>query len=216
MRKRHRHGLLCALLVLPALAAPPAVARPVRVDRSFGRNGIARTRLEPSFQPTSFTSLSAEPDGAVLAVRDDTAWRYLANGRLDPGFQPHAVPPPPPNEVKLTQPDGMTVVAEAVTVGLASKPGSFQEVVVSRFNPDGSPDTGFGSGGAARLRAEYGIQESRPQGLLAQSGGGVLVIGSGLVVKLDSTGSSRRASAKGGRRNRPGRSSPFTRLPATI
>jgi uncharacterized delta-60 repeat protein len=213
MRKWHRHRLLCALLALPALAASPAIAKPVRVDRSFGRKGVARTRLEPSYRSTAFTALTAEPDGAVLAVRDGTVWRYLANGRLDPGFQPHAAAAPPAtSKLTVVQPDGKTVVAEAVLVGPASKTGSFQEIVVSRFNADGSPDAGFGNGGAARLRAEYGVPESRPQGLLTQDDGGVVAIGSYSAVKLDAAGKLDAGYGEGGIVNSVGPIVGFQRL----
>jgi uncharacterized delta-60 repeat protein len=186
MRNRHGHALLCALLALPALLASPAIAKPVRVDRSFGRNGIARTRLEPAYGDTSFTSVSVEPDGAVLAVRDGTFWRYLANGRLDPGFQPHPAPPPA-EKVSLVQADGKTVVAEWGAFGPAAKVG-VRQLYVSRFNADGSPDQGFGSGGVVRLQNQYKIGDASLLGLVPQGDGGALAIGPEQVSKLDSAG----------------------------
>ncbi|MFL6213966.1 MAG: hypothetical protein ACJ74J_08745 [Blastocatellia bacterium] len=73
------------------------------------------------------------------------------------------------------QPDGKIVVAGSRLS--TPPPQTFQDVALGRFNPDGSPDTSFGSGGFVAINLSSGSDEAYAVGL--QSDGKIVVGGYG-------------------------------------
>ncbi len=141
----------------------------VRTD-FFGRSDIA-------------TALVVQPDGKILVtgtVEDDTSQfhfavvRYLPNGMLDPtfdsdgkaigGFYGFA-------EAMALQPDGKIVVA-----GSGFHGGSNGDITLSRYNPDGTPDGSFGTGGT--VHTDFGGLLDVPAAVLLLPGGKLVVVGS--------------------------------------
>lgn len=119
------------------------------LDPSFGLGGRVVTDLGSS---DLLTALAVQPDGRIVAaghsvvsalVRDFALVRYNPDGSLDPSFGSggrvltHGAFP---NALAL-QPDGKIVVAGVVG------PPSGGGVALIRYNPDGSLDPSFGSGG---------------------------------------------------------------------
>jgi uncharacterized delta-60 repeat protein len=156
---RRRRALLGALaaLGLVAMVVPAASAEPGHVDVSFGVDGSLRTNFGGTYDWAYATAV--QPDGRILAAGvsnargtyDFALARYTSTHDLDPSFG-H-------NGVVLTdfgrsydwayalalQPDGRIVVA-----GVSDASGS-KDFALARYNPDGTPDFGFGKGGRVVL-----------------------------------------------------------------
>ncbi len=130
-------------LALSALLAPPVSAAPIRLDSSFGHGGIAVPSLGPSFGYGTFTVVSQQADGGLLATYEpgvneggEGLFRFGADGRLDAGFPPQ--PPPPalatPRMATAKLADGST---------LTSPYADYLE----RLDPTGALDTSYGTQG---------------------------------------------------------------------
>jgi uncharacterized delta-60 repeat protein len=119
-----------------------------RLDAGFGVGGIVTGQH-------SFTSgLALQPDGKILigtqlSGQRTALLRYERDGTLDPGFGSGGLATGPRGGARAlaVQPDG-----KIVAVGTAADAYAFQ---VARFNTDGSPDTGFGTGGAVQTVIGY-------------------------------------------------------------
>jgi uncharacterized delta-60 repeat protein len=141
------------------------------LDPQFGNNGKAAN----SFMGGSdlANGITIQSDGKIIVVGNDGGGnfllaRYNSNGKLDGSFgasgfviassYPPGTTAGGANAVAV-QPDGKIVVAGTVM----TPPGNpslgptttGQNLAVARFNPDGSPDTSFGSGGMTGVIA-YG------------------------------------------------------------
>jgi uncharacterized delta-60 repeat protein len=133
-------SLFLSLLAAFAVGAPTALATPVRVDRSFGRAGVAAPDIGPSYGQGWFTSVSQQLDGRILATYEPavnegspTLHRYLPDGEADPTFPPQPAPPTAPG-TRVTLEDGSVLVAS----------NGYNEGRLERINPDGTPDTTYG------------------------------------------------------------------------
>jgi uncharacterized delta-60 repeat protein len=142
-------GILAAgvvgLVLLPAPASGghsprSGAGRPLAgdLDPLFGSNGIATANF------IGIDATAVQPDGKILVVGTGGSLslaRYLADGSLDPSFGEGGYVETNlfPSAVAL-QPDGKIVVAGAAGGGLG-------EFALARYNPDGSLDTSFGTGG---------------------------------------------------------------------
>jgi uncharacterized delta-60 repeat protein len=149
-------------------------------DPSFGKNGAVGTHADLGLQPTgSFGEESLEPIGILATVDGGTAvaagkllLRLDPAGALDPGFDKDGVA-----EVKgstaglISEPDGSIVVASTLTEATYIGKG---EVFASRFRADGTPDPGFGDGGAARLPLPA---DATASAIVSAPGGRLLVAG---------------------------------------
>jgi len=155
-RWRAAVGALAALGLLVA-AVPAASAAPGTLDVSFGVGGGLRTNFGGTYDWAFATAI--QPDGRILAAGvsdakgtyDFALARYTSTHDLDPSFG-H-------NGVVLTdfghsydwayalalQPDGRIVVA-----GVSDVSGS-KDFALARYNPDGTPDFGFGKNGRTTL-----------------------------------------------------------------
>jgi uncharacterized delta-60 repeat protein len=164
-----------------AATASPAAAAAGALDPSFGHKGIVTV----SGSGGGLTAPSAQlvqPDGKILVVDGSEILRFNPGGSLDSGFgNGGRVATSLDADVSLgadaaLQPDGKIVVAGRIAL---SSGGT--DVVVLRFNPDGSPDTSFGSNGQVVTDPTAGSPGVRlgsfGDAVLVQSDGKILVGG---------------------------------------
>ena len=160
-------ALVCAVACLgaaTAAGAPTPRSAPLRVDRSFGSGGIARTELPPSYEVEPFVAVSATADGGALAKAgrfvSSKYHRYRADGSLESSYEIDGAEARPEAE-------------EANGKRLSAKGG-----VVMRANPDGSADASFGSGGASeKLPFEIEAIVPLPSGSILLGGNGTYISG---------------------------------------
>lgn len=148
LRLRRLRPLALALLLVPALAA--TAAAPGALDPSFGAGGKLITNLTGTA-----TAVAVQPDGGILVAGasggDFLLARFLPNGDPDPDFGDDGVVltdfgGDEAATALLLQPDGRIVVGGSATT-LDS------DLLLARYEPDGDPDTSFGSDG--QIRASY-------------------------------------------------------------
>ncbi|MBA3963551.1 MAG: hypothetical protein H0X40_16850, partial [Chthoniobacterales bacterium] len=144
--------LILPMICCAALGAHAAKAGTAgTLDPTFGRGGKVVV-LQNSIIPGPEIA-KLQPDGRiVVAASFDTfgVVRFLSNGRLDSSFGTAGVvlDPGPTNanreaEDLAIQPDGKIIL-----VGSGQSSDARQNfVALARFNPDGSLDTTFGTGG---------------------------------------------------------------------
>ncbi|WP_037624563.1 DUF11 domain-containing protein [Streptomyces aureus] len=142
------------------------------VDTTFDGDGIVRTDFGDY---DSVEGLAVQPDGKIVAAGGSGARfalaRYLPNGALDTSFDGNGkviTPGGGAADVALQPADGRIVVA-----GTNGPGGDF---AVLRYNPDGSQDTGFGTGGLAT--ADFGGTDTA-RGLTLQPDGKIVAAGGG-------------------------------------
>jgi uncharacterized delta-60 repeat protein len=148
--------ILPGLLFFGLIFTNLALAGGSGLDPSFGTGGKVRTNFGASMAPGA---AALQPDGKIVVVGAADNFevatqvfgvvRYLTDGRLDPAFGNGGSVITAftdfinvPNAVAI-QPDGKIVVAGETE----SADGSISEFALARFNPDGSLDASFGSGG---------------------------------------------------------------------
>jgi uncharacterized delta-60 repeat protein len=147
-------------------------------DRSFGHRGVVRTKLTPDPRASDLPfAVAVQPDGKVIAAgsADDAAFalvRYRKDGSLDSTFG---------SEGKvLTRFGGHGAAAfglalrrngKIVAVGEASN-GLRYEVALAQYNPDGSLDQKFGTGGTVMtaLCGTRGDDDASARGVALQYG----------------------------------------------
>jgi len=164
-----------------AATASPAAAAAGALDPSFGHKGIV-TVSGSGGGLTAPSAMLVQPDGKILVVDGSEILRFNPDGTLDSGFGTGGeVAMPLDADVSLgadaaLQPDGKIVVAGRINVGVDRT-----DVVVLRFNPNGSPDPSFGSNGQVVTDPTVGIASSRTGSfgdvVLVQSDGKILVGG---------------------------------------
>jgi uncharacterized delta-60 repeat protein len=151
------------------------------LDTSFGTDGLVVLSFGEFDVPRAFEVLA---DGKILimGVSSLTPNGYMAkyflrrltpDGATDPEFIPDQVPALPNEGAWLLRelPDGRVLVG-----GGASGDGlTPTRAVVWRLQPNGSPDTGFGPGGAATF--QLGPGDSDIQFMDVQADGKILLIG---------------------------------------
>lgn len=125
-----------------------------RPDSSFGQQGQVAL---PATEYANRVRLALRPDGRVVLAADDYAnlgsalrlrlMQLQPDGSLDPAFgqagQTLALPGAEPYAL-LHEPDGHLLVCGLITEN------QYQDLFVARFQPDGQPDSSFGSGGYRR------------------------------------------------------------------
>jgi uncharacterized delta-60 repeat protein len=130
-----------------------ATATPGALDPGFGSGGIVTTTI--SSGSTVATALAVQPDGRIVAggetaVGSETEFalaRYNLNGTLDASFgsagKVTTAVGSGGSDIRalVLEPDG-----KIVAVGEGSD-GSQSDFALARYNPDGSLDTSFGTGG---------------------------------------------------------------------
>jgi uncharacterized delta-60 repeat protein/uncharacterized repeat protein (TIGR01451 family) len=116
-------------------------------------------------------SLAIQPDGKIVAAGGNSVARYNPNGSLDTGFDGDGKVVPSGIgvwDMTLQPGDGRIVIAGGG--------GSGGDFAVQRINPDGSQDSGFGTGGVAT--ADFGGGDSA-RGVALQPDGKIVAAGRG-------------------------------------
>lgn len=150
-------GLVLAMSFgLTRLALDSAVSSAANIpfagnlDPSFGSGGVV-THSHAANQPAGVGGVVVQPDGKiVVAVGSELLARYLSNGSPDPsfgngGFVENQFTYPAFMRAVVLQPDGKIVVAGDSF--LPGDPNPVGEFMLARYNPDGSLDSSFGTGG---------------------------------------------------------------------
>jgi uncharacterized delta-60 repeat protein len=119
------------------------------LDTTFGTTGIVRTSLGSA--DGGFTDVLVDPDGNLVTVGSVASEavhgviaRYLPTGALDPAFGSDGITLTDLSDVRFNgvarQADGKLVAVGSVDLGAT------EDVVVVRFDADGTIDTTFGGG----------------------------------------------------------------------
>ncbi|HVD38351.1 MAG TPA: delta-60 repeat domain-containing protein [Solirubrobacterales bacterium] len=143
----------CALVGIVAVAT----AEDTTETSTFGRDGIATQSLGVHFEETGFSTVDARPDGGLVALRGDQLESYLADGAPDPAFPPRRVSP---SRRVFPLAGGKSLVAVDV----------FGDSQLTRVNPDGNADPGFGDAGAIRVPVGVQAATELPSGEIVIAG----------------------------------------------
>ena len=142
------------------------------LDPAFGKGGEVVTSLQSNNAPTDAV---LQPNGDIVVSVGIGAVRYLPNGSLDPTFGNGGI--------ALAQPDflggGLTLQSDGkiVVVGNTDLAGGGENFVVTRFNPNGSLDSTFGSGGVVTTAFPGATATEIASAVLQQPDGRILVGG---------------------------------------
>jgi uncharacterized delta-60 repeat protein len=144
-----------------------------RLDPSFGSGGAAINDLSRMGIGDGLRELAILPDGKILAAGVAGAGaclvRYLPDGRLDPSFGDGG-------EVVAPQTFGHFFAMKVVTGGKIAVAGQVNsDFVVARFNPDGTPDSSFGTGGVTST--DFAGLTDIALSLLVQGDGKLVAVG---------------------------------------
>jgi uncharacterized delta-60 repeat protein len=147
------------------------------LDTSFGSGGLVTTAFGTGDQGANAVALQA--DGKIVAActanGDFALVRYKPDGSLDTTFGTGGIVETDLGGHVATvtsmviQPDGKYVVAGSSSFG-------FDDLVVVRYNTDGSLDASFGSGGVSRNTFGYRTAETF-NGVTLQSDGKIVTAG---------------------------------------
>ncbi len=176
---------MIGLLVGAFLVAPVVYARAGDLDPSFGNNGIA---LDPADSSSTADGIVTLPNGKIIVSTS----QYIANsisrvlvlvklnadGSLDTSFGTggsvitdlgvYSSPLP-----MFTLPDGKLLVAGTTGSSFVNEPRDF---LVARYNPNGSLDTTFGSGG--KITTDFAGRRDEASAALLLPDGKIVVGGS--------------------------------------
>lgn len=142
-------------------------------DPTFGANGVVVTNPFSSLDQA--TEVAIQPDGKIIAsgwvaqggvnngaTYDFALVRYLPNGSVDPSFGNGGIVftdffgNGDLAQALVLQPDGKLVVTGFVT---PPGPPFHYDFGLARYNPDGSLDTTFGTGGKVATPIRNGLDE---------------------------------------------------------
>ncbi len=163
------------------------------LDGSFGSGGIVVTSVAPGDNSDVITTngLTIDPVGRILVTGqanmgtgaggvNSALARYLPSGALDSSFDGDGIV-----STAVASADNFdTLVGAAinadgkiVTAGAADAGGFVFDLALLRYNPDGSLDASFGTGGKVMLNVGPGNTDDLPQDLVVQTTGRILVGG---------------------------------------
>jgi uncharacterized delta-60 repeat protein len=172
MRQRIRLAGGLALVLVPSLMAPRALAAPAHLDPGFGSGGIARTPLPPTVFVKGLdeiAEIAATADGDVVARSGgypEEVRHYGADGALI-GTETHK------GVVELRPPEAATADGGR----LVGRSGEGKRAV-TRYKPGGAPDGSFGSGGTSEaLPFSVEAVAALPSGKVLAAGAGVFTPG---------------------------------------
>src|SRR2546423_15557297 len=179
--------LLALLITLTVFAlATLLMAQAGSLDPTFGTNGIVTTAN------TGANAAALQSDGKIVVAgsigtqpnsQQPGLLRYNTNGTLDPNFGTGG-------EVTIGGTNAGPAFAVAIQTDgkiLTAAPGNLR-LKVFRFNTNGSPDTTFGSNGAATIQAAGLFLPPASEGLALQSNGRILVATGRVVARLLTNG----------------------------
>jgi uncharacterized delta-60 repeat protein len=129
------------------------------LDRSFGNNGVVVVNPPGGAGMDSGAGITLQPDGKIVVAGTArlqgtgplamAAFRFLPDGTPDPSFGADGIALVPlgveaiANAVVVT-PNGKILLGGDAMIG-------HTEFATARLNPDGTPDTSFGTGGSMTL-----------------------------------------------------------------
>ncbi|HEY6068345.1 MAG TPA: hypothetical protein VIU81_06580 [Gaiellaceae bacterium] len=163
------------------------------LDGTFGSGGIAITRVAPGDNNDIVTTngLTIDPAGRIVVTGqanmgpgaggfNSALARYLPSGALDRSFDGDGIV-----TAAVASADNFdTLVGAAITAGgkivaaaAAEAEGFLFDLALLRYNPDGSLDASFGTGGKVTLNVGPGNTDDLPQDLVVQTTGKILVGG---------------------------------------
>jgi uncharacterized delta-60 repeat protein len=144
------------------------------LDSSFGTGGEVQTSFPPN-TTAGASAVAIQPDGKIVVAGSASGValaRYNPDGSLDPGFGTggRVTTSGATGSGIALQTDGKIVVA-----GTGPSPTPFvrSQLFVLRYLPDGSLDSGFGSGGEATL------DDAGGSNVVIQPDGKIVVAGTG-------------------------------------
>ena len=156
-----------------------------RLDPSFGSGGTVTTAI--GRDAVAYAAV-LQPDGKLVAagsadLRPGSAFalaRYDRTGRLDPGFGRGGTATTPIGDSAVAaalalQPDGRLVAAGSAFYGKDIYAG-YDTFAVVRYDGNGRPDPGFGTGGTATTAVD---KQSGAAALVLQADGGIVAAGYG-------------------------------------
>ena len=159
------------------------------LDTSFGTNGRAITDFNGAgdialavAQQTDGKFVAGGYTHGVQGNLDFALARYNANGTLDTSFgsKGKVITANSKNhdaiEAMAIQTDGKIVVAGWTQLTSSAGTGNF---VVARYNPNGSPDTSFGTGG--KVTTDFAGSQDHAEGVAIQADGRIVVVGKAAV-----------------------------------
>lgn len=124
------------------------------VDSGFGVGGLVQTTLRHNISPLRFDALQ-QPDGKLLFIgrhpNDDETWQLLRlnpDGSPDVTFGVGGIASTTVPGLLVFRPFALELLSDGRIVALG-RGGS--ETIITRYQPDGSPDTTFDSDGVAAL-----------------------------------------------------------------
>lgn len=160
-----------------------------KLDGSFGTKGRVTTDF-PGLAAVA-SAVIAQPDGKILVAGgafplfvfagNFELARYNADGSLDAGFgnggivTTHFGHGSYASALAL-QPDGKIIAGGTVYVDFSSDDSSNTDFALARYNPDGTPDTSFGSGGL--VTTDFDGFNDDAFSLLLQPDGRIVAVGS--------------------------------------
>jgi uncharacterized delta-60 repeat protein len=140
------------------------------LDTTFGSGGIVTT-------PVGISSLLVQPNGQIVAVGGGlfALARYDINGSLDSTFGSGGIATSSPTGSDVADGSALQSNGQIVVVGWSLQNDTFE---VGVYNPNGSPDTSFGSGGFVITSWFGGLPlEDHGGGVVVQSDGKIVVAG---------------------------------------
>ncbi len=164
------------------------------LDTTFGQGGKVVT------PGTGAANLIQQPNGQLLVVgnvgNSGAVLRYNANGTLDTTFGSGGIASNAAIgivwDAAVYPTAGTANDGKIVVVGNGSPNGGWE---AARYNPDGTLDTTFGSGGMVNTQAGF----SYPRGVALQADGKVVVSGDGaILVRYNADGSQDGTFGSGG------------------
>jgi uncharacterized delta-60 repeat protein len=159
-------------------------------DSTFGVNGITAARF---YQAQGYSILSVEGialqlDGKIVMAGSFTvegAWRiflvrFTADGQLDPSFGEDGIiettiASEAQAEDITIQPGSGGPSAEGILVAGTTGSGTTQDFLLLRYNPDGSLDSTFGSGGS--VITDFDSRQDQAKALTVAEDGSIFAAG---------------------------------------
>ena len=179
-------GWSLGLCVVTLLGAAPAPAG--RLDTSFGGRGMVTIPIttgvhEDVARLFDGVSVAVQSDGKILVVGSIWGWasplyRLTADGAIDSGFRDGGREQPLFGDANAAasaiavQPDGRILVAGCVDFG---DHGRHLDFALARLEPDGSPDSRFGSNGV--VRTDFSGSMDCARAMVLQADGRIVLAG---------------------------------------